>query len=370
MTRIQRLGIAAIAVGLLVALAAFFAHQRAPSAGSAAKGPWLTGLKEALGDVRRIDLSSSTSRVSLRREGANWGVAERHGYPVDRERLADLLQALAAARVLEQKTSKPEFFGRLGLEDIDKPGSGAVRVELWRDDAGPTWRVLVGNAAEGRDGRYLRLAGVDETWLVDRSPQAFADPADWIDRTVLGLDFERVASVTRSFMDGSGFEASRPDAAVASLSVASLPAGTRARYDSVFDAAARAVLTAEAEDVRKAGDELFAGSALARNRIRFFDGLTLDIDAVKAGDGNWVRVRASGAAPAAAAAAASAVTPEQAPEKPPQQDPAAEASVIDARLSGWAFKVSDYIYGELAKRLQEYTEAERVDEGKADDTAP
>lgn len=361
MTRTQRLGIAAAAVGLLVALAALFAHQRAPSSGSAATGPWLAGLKEALGEVRRVDLASSTSRASLRREGDSWGVAERQGYPVDRERLGDLLKALAAARVLEQKTSKPEFFGRLGLEDIDKPGSSAVLVEIWRDDSGPAWRVIVGNAAEGRSGRYLRLADANETWLVDSSPQAFADPADWIDRRVLGLGFERVAGVTRSLADGSGFEASRPDPAAPSLSVASLPEGTRPRYDSVFDAAARAVLTAEAEDVRKAGDDLFAGSALARNRIRFFDGLTLDVDAVKASDGNWIRVRASGVAPAAAA--------EQGSEKPPLQDPAAEAAAIEARLTGWAFKVSDYIYGELAKRLEEYTEAETVDEGEADDSA-
>lgn len=360
MNRTQRLGIAAAAVLALALLAAAFGHQRAPASGAVAAGPLLSGLKEALAEVQRVDLASGKARTTLRRSGEAWGVSEREGYAVDRERLADLLKELAAARSLEQKTAKPEFFARLGLEDIDKPGSNAVLVEIWRDDTAPAWRVLVGNAAEGRSGRYLRIAGSDQTWLVDRSPQAFADPADWIDRTMLGLDFARVAGVSRRAADGAGFEASRSDASVASLSVAALPAGKRARYDSVFDAAARAVLSAEAEDVRRPGEDLFAGASPVVNRIRFFDGLVLDIDAVKAADGNWVRVKASAeptARPAVADAAESASKP----------DPAAEAAAIDARLSGWAFKVSDYIYGELSKPLTEYIEDEKVDEGKAGD---
>ncbi len=362
MNRGQRLAIAAAAVAVLAVLATVFGQQREPASGTAPSGPWLVGLKEALGSVQRVDIASGTARTSLRREGDNWGVSERDGYRVDPERLGDLLRELAAAKALERKTAKPEFFGRLGLDDTDKPGSTAVQVDIWRGDAAAAWRVLVGSAAEGRNGRYLRLAGSNETWLVDRSPQAFADPADWIDRKILGLDFARVAGVSRTLAGSAAFEAARADAGVVSLTVSSLPAGKRARYDSVFDAAARAVLTAEAEDVRKATPELFSGTTLAANRIRTFDGLTLEIDAVKASDGNWIRIKASGvastaAAPAVKDAAAKAATP----------DPVAEAASIDARLSGWAYKVSDYIYGELSKPLAEYIEDEKTTEGAASD---
>ena len=367
MTRTQRLGLAAAVVGTLIVLAAFFGQQRQPASGTAAGEPWLEGLKPALGEIRRIDLASPKARSSLRLQGGAWGLSERESYPVDMERLGDLLKELSAARVIEQKTAKPEFFGRLGLEDIDTPESAAVLVEIWRDDTAPAWRVLVGNAAEGRKGRYVRLAGEAQTWLVDRSPQAFADPADWIDRRLIGLDFARVAGVTRSLADGSGFEASRPDAATPSLALASLPAGKRPRYDSVFDAAARAVITAEAEDVRKATDEAFAGASLASNRIRFLEGLTLDIDAVKAADGNWIRVRASGEP--AVRGDSSPGDAKDAAASPAAPDPVAESAAINARLSGWSFKVSDYIYGELAKPLDEYIEAVTPEEGKADDTA-
>ena len=364
MSQQQRLVLAAAAVVLMGFLAVVFGGQAKPDTASGTSTPWLAGLKGDLGVITRLRFSQGKSVSTLIRQGEDWGVSERGGYGVDRERLGDLLKELAAARALEQKTAKPEFFARLGLDDADKEGSAAVLVEIWRDAEAPAWRVLIGNAAEGREGRYVRLADSNETWLVDRSPQAFAEPTDWIDRRVLNLEFDGVERVTRTVADGSGFEAARSAKDQPSLTVASLPKGSKPRYDSVFDAAARAVLTAEAEDVRKADAALFSGSALARNRIRFFDGLLLDIDAVKAADGNWIRVTATvDTTPAADIANAGQAAV-------PAPGPAAQASAINARVEGWAFKVSDYIYGELAKPLTEYTESEQAEANKADDTTP
>ena len=358
----QRLILASAAVVLMGFFAVIFGEQGKPETAAGASTPWIEGLKADLGVITRLRFSQGKSVSTLVRQGENWGVSERGGYGVDRERLGDLLKELAAARAVEQKTSKPEFFARLGLEDAGKEGSAAVLVEIWRDADAPAWRVLIGNAAEGRGGRYLRLADSNDTWLVDRSPQAFAEPTDWIDRRILNLEFDGVERVIRTLADGSGFEAARSARDQPSLRVASLPKGTKPRYDSVFDAAARAVLSAEAEDVRKADAALFSGPALAGNRIRFFDGLVLDIDAVKATDGNWMRVRASADATAESATAGQAASPPTAP--------AVQASAINARIEGWALKVSDYIYGELAKPLTEYTEAEQAEANKADDTTP
>ena len=364
MSQQQRLVLAAAAVVLMGFFAVIFGEKGKPDTTSGVGAPWLSGLKGDLGVITRLRFSQGKSVSNLIRQGEDWGVSERGGYGVDRERLGDLLKELSAARALEQKTSKPEFFARLGLEDANKEGSTAVLVEIWRDADAPAWGVLIGNDAEGRGGRYVRLADSNETWLVDRSPQAFAEPTDWIDRRVLALEFDGVERVTRTVADGSGFEAARAAKDQPSLTVASLPKGRKPRYDSVFDAAARAVLSAEAEDVRKADAALFSGPALARNRIRFFDGLLLDVDAVKAVDGNWIRVTAS------ADAAANAAGADTAKVAPPPTDPAAQASALNGRLEGWAFKVSDYIYGELAKPLTEYTESEKAEAGKADDTTP
>ncbi len=154
-------------------------------------------------------LQSSTERVTLERTEAGWGVVERSGYPVDFKRLEELLRALSQARLLEQKTSRPEYFSRLGLVDIEQPDSKAVLLELWSGAEQALVRVLIGDPAESRNGRYVRAASGSETWLIDQSPEPLTDAADWIDRHFLDVDFSRVERVTRTVPGGNGFVAVR-----------------------------------------------------------------------------------------------------------------------------------------------------------------
>jgi hypothetical protein len=364
----QRLVVAAVLVVSLVLLAVLFGQRQAHNTASSAAGAvWLPGLKEQLSSVQRVRVQSGSAVSTLVREGERWGVAERDGYPVDTGRLGEVLEELAAARVLEPKTSKAELFDRLGLSDIEKPDSKAVLVELWAEGEEPLFRVLVGNAPEARRGRYVRLADATETWLVDRSPQAFADPADWIDRRLLGLAFEQVSRVTRTLPDkGEGFSASRKEPSQPSLALDGDVGDRKPRYESVFDAAARALLNAEAEDVSKAAEDRFPAESTVRNTIAFFDGLVLEVQSSKREDGNWVRVSASSATPAAAAPAESPAPGADA-GKTPAEDLDARVQALNARLGGWAFNVSDYVHGELAKPLAEYLDDAKTEGADADD---
>ena len=349
MNQKSKLALAAAIVAVMVLMVAVFGYRERPETAPGGAGAWLPGLKEQLGELRRLRLQSSAEGVTLVHGAAGWGVEERAGYPADFGQLEKLLQALAGAQLVERKTAKPEFFDRLGLTDIEQPDSEAVQLEIWSDAAQPIARVLIGKAAEGRGGRYVRAVADTQTWLIDTAPEPMASPADWIDRSLLGVDFARVATVARVLGGKPEFSAVRAVAGEASLAVATLPAGKVPRYQSVFDAAARAILTAEPEDVRKAG-ELDFGAA-AETRVGCFDGLALTVRALKAKDGNWVTIAAAAGDPVPRADAP--------PETPQPEDVAAEAERLNGRLGGWAFKVSDYVYGELAKGLADYVQDEQ-----------
>ena len=73
--------------------------------------------------------------------------------------------------------------------------------------------------------------------------------------------------------------------------------------------------------------------------------------ALKGKDGNWVTIAAAAGDPVPRADAP--------PETPQPEDVAAEAERLNGRLGGWAFKVSDYVYGELAKGLADYVQDEQ-----------
>ena len=114
----------------------------------------------ALADVEQLTLARGEQQVVLQRDGSDWTVANRDQYPLQRERLAALLLALREARVLEAKTSNPEYHARLGLAS-----DAALRVSIVADQS--QYGVLFGNPV-GSD-QLVRMDGEDQVWLINRA---------------------------------------------------------------------------------------------------------------------------------------------------------------------------------------------------------
>ncbi|MCG3171137.1 MAG: hypothetical protein CALGDGBN_02724 [Pseudomonadales bacterium] len=358
MNQKSRLGLAAAVVAVMVALVVVFGYRDQRGGAGAGQHRWLPELAPRLAQVERVRLRSAVGVVTLVRDGERWGIEERGGYRTDFTALQALLDALASARLIEQKTAQPEYFDRLGLADVEQPDSEAVQVEIWAGEAQPLVRVLIGNEGGARGGRFVRAADELQTWLIDTAPLPLAEPADWLDRSLLGVDFARVAAVERELGGERAFRATRASAqGDASLAAESLPAGKAPRYVSVFDAAARSILTLEPEDVRKAAEIDFSAAALTR--IVCFDGLTIEARAVKGADGNWMSLAARfDASPARPEPGADSAQTAGSGAVAQQPDPATgarvEAERLAARLDGWAFRTSDYVHGEATKGLADY----------------
>ena len=139
-------------------------------------------LTERVNQLDRVQVSGAGNKpiATLVRSDAGWSVAELHDYPADWPALRDLLAALAKARLVEAKTSNPEYFSRLGVSDIDAEDSAATLLQLGNEEDGMA--LLVGNPAEGRDGQYVRLAGADQAWLIDQQLNLPGEARDWLNR--------------------------------------------------------------------------------------------------------------------------------------------------------------------------------------------
>lgn len=356
MTQKRNLVVAAIAVAAMLLLVILVARQDYPRRGTGDAELWLPELKSSLSELRQVRIRSSTESVTLVRDGEQWGIAERDNYPLDFGRLEEMLTALASARRVEQKTSRAEYFDRLGLDDIENPDSKAILVELWTEAGEPSYRLIIGNEAEVRNGRYVRDASGTQTWLIDQSPQPVAGPTDWLDRSLLGIDFGRVARVTRKPAAAEGFVAARSGPEEPNLAVESLPAGKRLKYAGVLDSAARALLTASIEDVARAAGIEPADADASLTVIECFDGLRVEVTAIKRDDGNWIRVALDAQEPLAPDGGGTPEDGGNAVKAAPAIDPQADVARLSPRLEGWVFKVSDYVYGELSKGLEAYLE--------------
>ena len=88
-------------------------------------------LKAQLNDVSGIIVRGPGNQLiaTLKRSDARWIVAERD-YPADLGMIRANLLALAEARIVEEKTSTPELYERLGVQDIALESARGIQLEI------------------------------------------------------------------------------------------------------------------------------------------------------------------------------------------------------------------------------------------------
>jgi hypothetical protein len=183
--------IAAAIVAICAALLAGNLHQRTqPEFQGAALLPLLG---KQLNDVTGVTIRKGAAQptVSIRRLKGSWSVAQRNDYPADVAKLRRLLLALAGARVVEEKTSDPANYQRLGVDDPAAPG--AMSIEVTITTAAGSQSVLIGKASGG--GNFARIAGEKRSLLV--APGIFPEwePRDWIDARLLDIKPAEVSQI-------------------------------------------------------------------------------------------------------------------------------------------------------------------------------
>lgn len=282
-----------------IGAALWLGRTPAPDQGDAGKPEVLSGLKAKLNEVTQVVLSRSDGgQVTLSRTAETWIVAER-GYAADVARIRRLLLDLAGLEVVEQKTSNPKNYARLGVEDTDGAQATGTRVEVSAGDA--SFGLIVGKSAAGR-GVYVRETGATQALLVTPALNVETDAAQWLDRELLDLPKDRIAEITVTPAKGNTY-ALKGDAA-----------GSRFSYFAplTFD------------DVARVADGAVAG-ARPRAVIRTTDGLAITLSGREADNQRWISVAAAATGDAAAATAAA----------------------LAAHVNGFEFRVPEYRYQEL-----------------------
>jgi hypothetical protein len=324
--------IVVLAVVAVAALAAglWLAGRQGSSVSGEARAALYPGLESALDsiDAVRVFKAGDQRAVELKRGEAGWTVTERAGYRADEAKLRDLASALADAELLEEKTSIPEKYAALGVEDVSGKDAKGIRVEL----AGPSSPVnlIVGNPGAGGSSRYVRRAGEAKSWLIDQGLDAPAEPDAWLDKSIADIAADRVQSATVTVKGAKPYTAAKASKEQANFSVEKLPKGKSLRSPSVADAFATAltglVLT-DAQPESAFGTEPAADHA----SFRTFDGLVVELDGWKRDDKRFVALKASSVQP----------------------DAAEEARTLAAKTSGWIYEIPEYRYQSLFKPLED-----------------
>lgn len=359
-THLMALGAAAVvAVGAVVALNTGGSGSGPGSASSERLFPTLAA---RVNDVGAVVVARKDDTTTIVRKGDTWTVSDKSDYPAAFDKVRKLLVELAELRSLEQKTSTPDLFASLELEDVSLADAKSTVVTLKDAAGGDLVSVVVGKVRVGRggsagDGVYVRKANENQTWLAKGRISLERGDVNWLDRVVIDVPRERVAKATLAQAGGSKVVVTRPKATEKNFTLEGVPSGKKAKEWDV-NQVATPLERLELDDVRPttAGAE-----AKQYAEIVTFDGLIARADLVELDGQTWVKVSARYEAPAS--------TPSDGEIKEGKLKSADEVKkdveTINAKTSAWLYRLPDWKTDNLRKKVADLVEDTKKDDSKS-----
>ena len=248
-SKLLRLAVVAV-VALLIAL--WVGNSRVPKHEVAGVADAVPGLSDQVNDIAQIRIVGAGNKpiATLIKGEDGWLVAEKK-YPADVSKVRELLLKLAAAKLVEPKTSVPASYAKLGVEDIAAPGAKGVQLEF--DGLKEPVRLVVGNY-NGRagDGTFVRRAGDAQSWLAKGNLVVDKEAANWLQRDLLDLSSTRIARVEITHA-GKTLRAFKTESAAPNYQVADVPKGRELSSEFVANGLASVLSGLRFDDVVEAG---------------------------------------------------------------------------------------------------------------------
>jgi len=166
----------------------------------------LPALSSELDSVSALTVrKGAAAPVTIHKQGEHWTVAERADYPADLPKLKKLLLALSDAKIREEKTSNPDSYAIIGVEDPSQPGATGTQIELTAQNG--KHAVIVGKSAG--EGTFVRRAGEKTSYVVEPGISAEAEPRYWIDTRLLDIPTDKIQSIESKPATGAAYSVHR-----------------------------------------------------------------------------------------------------------------------------------------------------------------
>ncbi len=303
--------------------------SQAPTAEAMAGGLVFPGLASKLGQVARIEIQGKAALLAIVQAGGKWGLADRGGFPVQQDKLRELLTGLTELRLTEARTSEPANYGRLGVEDPSPVGTSNLLRLL--DGAGkPIVTLIVGHRRVRTQGNvpetiFIRRPGEAQSWMAEGRLPVDSDPQLWFERDIANIAGAKIASATVERGDvvlgfarnGEKFELTAP---------AEHPKTDDYRVEEV----ARALESLTLTDVRPATEQ--PGVAIGTVRHTLGDSTVITTKVFRADTEIWIQIAAMG-----------------------NTDTAKD---LQARTAGWAYQVGAWKEKSFTPTLDDLKAAE------------
>ncbi len=245
----------------------------------------IPGLEADINSIDRLTISRNGLEHTVANDGSGWVVADRE-YPADVVKVREVLLTFAHASVLEEKTSNPDRYALLGVQD---PGEGSESVGVTIAGGDINYSLIVGNQNQ-TSYRYVRIEGEATSLLIDRNPEIPEDAAGWLDTRLVDVATDAVREVVVTHADGEVLRVARPDAETMDFTAADIPAGRELSYPTVANGIGGALNDLKLEDVRAAS----GGDAITTVGFTTFDDRSIEVSVFADDAVRWVALAGDG----------------------------------------------------------------------------
>ncbi len=304
----------------------------------------LEDMAASINDVNKLVFTAGGGApvTTLEKGQSHWTISELHDYPADWNKVKGLLAGLAQAKVVEFKTSNPEYYPRLGVEDVKVSGAAGVLLDLSYGDESRA--LVIGNEATARGGQFLRPADQSQSVLIDHILDVSAEPMDWADNGVVDIGSGQVAELEILHPDGDLIRLSKVSADDTDFTLENLPEGREVLSSWSVNSMANLFSSLRMDGVKPAlspapGDPVTV-------RLLMFSGLEIKAELFVLDERGWINI--------------SAVEPEQATVSGDDelrvlgaQDLQREAAGINMRSAGWLYRLPQLKHEAMTKRFEQ-----------------
>lgn len=336
------------------------------------------GLSDKLTDVAKVTIKKGSQEAVLVKNGSTWTVENKSGYPAKFDVLRPIVAGVAEASIIEPKTSKPELYGKLEVEDPGQEGAKSVLVTL-ADAKGTTMASLIvgkqdfggTNAdpfnpppSDGKTKRFVRRAGEPQSYLVEAELIPQPEALEFVDRSIVEIKNERIKSVVithpgENAAAGEVVRISRASDKEQNFALEGTPEGFKLKDEFAASRIAQSLSYVTLDDVKPASEFDWNDPKAVKGIFECFDGTSISFTMIEKDGKQWARFAAAYAqAPVASPAQPAVPAPNAEPAKP--ADGPSANGVADLTAAAPESQPAATPAAPAAPKSDELTEAQRV----------
>ncbi len=341
--------LAAVTLATLLLTLGVWAASNRWSTGKVEGTQVLPGLTRQSDSIGTVELRQGDKKMTLKREGPAWKIAERDGYPANPERVRSLLMALARTELVEARTASRDKWKALELEDPTAKDAKSRSLRILDAKGGALGELVLGKArpdafGPGKGGIYVRRPGEAQTWLAMGDPKGGVDIKDWLALTPFETDSAKITKVTAEHPGEEPLVVEKGDGKEVKFKLAKIPAGMKVKQGVNVEHLATGFASLEIEDVRRLA-QTPTGDQVSVLKLETEGGPLVTFRIRKDGEASWISFSAAG-----------------------EGDSKKRAEEINAKSVGWEYKLPQWKLDQIAKRgaeLFEKDEPEKQDDKPA-----